>query len=794
MEYIAEHGHVVDAPGLKPEHYAVFDCAMGQRSITPMGHVRMMAAVQPFLSGAISKCVTGESLVSTADGLVRIGAWHQGEEEDSFRDHVVEVASLTGTRKTDAFYYGGVRPVREALLRSGHRVTGTPNHRLLVAAAGGLEWRHLADLQAGDYVATRYGADLWSSVPASLRGIAVSAPYGSQKAVTLPQEMTQELAFLLGAYAAEGHTTRSNWTITITNSVEAVLQRVRQEWLTVFGVEARIVRQPGKCPSVIVSAKSIVEFLEALGCGDRARTKRIPDAVLQSPRPMVLSFLQGLALDAYVTTGPSAKWGICLDSPAMLDDLQAVLTNLGVVHGRITKHNNDNGKDYDEVYACGEHARALLKAVPFLEPDKQARAERFPVSTGVHNGADVVPGVTGRDLYRLIPAGSGRSRFAFLLDNRSRHVSRRTLERVAARPGVVLPEWLRTVLTDSLHFSPVAAVRDAGEREVYDISVPGTHAFVANGIVNHNTVNMPEWATVEEVEEIYWQGWKFGLKALAIYRDNCKVGQPLSDAKAKTEPAAAAEPQVVIEYRPVRKRLPKSRPSVTTSFSVAGAEGYMTAGSYPDDGLGELFLKLGKQGSTLAGVMDAFSIAVSIALQYGVPLEAFVTKFVNMRFDPAGLTDDPDVRMAQSIMDYIFRRLALDYLPYDDRAGLGIFTAEERARTVAQQYGGGAHADEVEVDVEALAQSAPTTERPTGGSTDSDDAARVAGRPSGTAASTPRGGVAPAPKDAHSSAELMEVLTGTASDAPLCMTCGIKMRPAGSCYVCEGCGSTSGCS
>ena len=115
----------------------------------------------------------------------------------------------------------------------------------------------------------------------------------------------------------------------------------------------------------------------------------------------------------------------------------------------------------------------------------------------------------------------------------------------------------------------------------------------------------------------------------------------------------------------------------------------MTAGSYPDDGLGEVFLKLGKQGSTLAGVMDAFSIAISIGLQYGVPLEAFVSKFVNMRFEPAGMTDDPDIRMAQSIMDYIFRRLALDYLPYDERAALGIFTAEERAAQLETgSYGG----------------------------------------------------------------------------------------------------------
>ncbi|MFN4091205.1 MAG: vitamin B12-dependent ribonucleotide reductase, partial [Alphaproteobacteria bacterium] len=136
----------------------------------------------------------------------------------------------------------------------------------------------------------------------------------------------------------------------------------------------------------------------------------------------------------------------------------------------------------------------------------------------------------------------------------------------------------------------------------------------------------------------------------------------------------------VIEYRPTRKRLPKSRTSRTTSFTVGGAEGYMTSGAHDDGELGEVFLKLGKQGSTLAGVMDAFSIAVSIGLQYGVPLETYVSKFTNLRFEPAGLTDDPDVRMAQSIMDYIFRRLALDYMSFEDRSALGIYSAEERQR------------------------------------------------------------------------------------------------------------------
>jgi len=290
--------------------------------------------------------------------------------------------------------------------------------------------------------------------------------------------------------------------------------------------------------------------------------------------------------------------------------------------------------------------------------------------------------------------------------------------------------------------------------------------FISGAI--SKTVNMPEAATVEDVEEIYLQGWKLGLKALAIYRDNCKVGQPLSNAKPAASSGKAAEEApapVVVESRPVRRRLPKKRPSQTVSFTVGGAEGYLHAGSYPDDGLGEIFIKLGKQGSTLAGVMDAFSMSISVGLQYGIPLEFYVSKFSNQRFEPAGMTDDPDIRIATSLLDYLFRRLALDFLPYEKRAQLGIFSADERTAQVAENYPDG---DVDLVGLRTTVEAEPAKPAPAG--------------------------VTPAPVEVGSSTELLELQQGKLADAPLCLTCGTKMRPAGSCYVCEGCGSTSGCS
>ncbi len=320
-----------------------------------------------------------------------------------------------------------------------------------------------------------------------------------------------------------------------------------------------------------------------------------------------------------------------------------------------------------------------------------------------------------------------------------------------------------------------------GERSIAPMGhvrmMAAVQPFISGAI--SKTVNMPEEATVDDVAEIYLQGWKMGLKALAIYRDNCKVGQPLSASKNnKSDPKAGAAVPAPESHRPVRRRLPKKRPSQTVSFTVGGAEGYLTTGSYPDDGLGEVFIKLGKQGSTLAGVMDAFSIAVSVGLQYGIPLESYVAKFTNLRFEPAGMTDDPDVRIATSVMDYLFRRIALDYLPVDARAELGIFSAEERTAQVATSYGpfDSGETDDLVEEMRSTVEARPAV---------------VSAVESGPKAAPP---VGLAGRKAGSSTELLEMVIGKSADAPLCFTCGTKMRPSGACYVCEGCGSTSGCS
>ncbi len=302
----------------------------------------------------------------------------------------------------------------------------------------------------------------------------------------------------------------------------------------------------------------------------------------------------------------------------------------------------------------------------------------------------------------------------------------------------------------------------------------GVQPWISGAI--SKTVNMPEEATVEEVEQLHLEAWKLGIKAVAIYRDNCKVGQPMATQKTAAQLlAAGAEAPVgglsrqverivehVIVQEPVRQKLPRRRKSQTFSFRVADCHGYVTVGEFEDGRPGEVFLKVAKQGSTLAGIMDAFAISVSLGLQYGVPLQAFAEKFTNMRFEPAGMTDDPDLRIATSLVDYIFRRLAVDYLTKSEREDLGILTVGERIQPTLP---GVEEAGAVGTDRQMVL--GPEDQAPS------------------AALPAPATVVAPpaAPK-----------LRTRERETVLCHVCGDIMQRAGSCHACPSCGATSGCS
>ncbi|HEY5442096.1 MAG TPA: vitamin B12-dependent ribonucleotide reductase [Candidatus Saccharimonadales bacterium] len=301
--------------------------------------------------------------------------------------------------------------------------------------------------------------------------------------------------------------------------------------------------------------------------------------------------------------------------------------------------------------------------------------------------------------------------------------------------------------------------------------------FISGAI--SKTVNMPEDVSVEDIEQLHIDAWKMGLKAVAIYRDNCKVAQPLSMAKkggdannnvAATEPVPAVAASVndkFIVKGAIRRELPKHRNAKTFAFKVAGVKGYVTAGEFEDGMPGEVFMKIAKQGSTLAGIMDSLAVSVSYGLQYGVPLKSYVHGLTNMSFAPAGITDDPDIRTASSLVDYIFRRLALSYLSFDDRLELGMADIDDMPELQTNLLET-VETNEVSEPVTLEAQPAPSVQ----------------------AAVQPSPAVSEAPAIATADAKA----TVGDSAAPLCYNCGNQTQRAGSCYVCTSCGSTTGCS
>jgi len=311
--------------------------------------------------------------------------------------------------------------------------------------------------------------------------------------------------------------------------------------------------------------------------------------------------------------------------------------------------------------------------------------------------------------------------------------------------------------------------------------------FISGAI--SKTVNMPEEATVEDVEGLHLLSWQLGLKAVAIYRDNCKVAQPLSTMKkgdtagdaeaAAPSPAAMGAVQIIekviekVVNVPVRQKLPRTRTSRTFEFRVADCKGFATVGEYADGRPGEIFLTVSKQGSTLSGIMDAFAKSISYGLQYGVPMRAFVEAFVNSRFEPAGMTDDPDIRFASSIMDFLFRKLALIYLQPAERAEMGIFSIDERTQPTLPGVEESVTYTSTGTDMVADPKSVPSV--------------------SELAAAMETGLASPAPVSDHTPGLGMPRPVYK-SDAPMCMQCGVQMQRAGACHACPSCGSTSGCS
>jgi hypothetical protein len=408
---------------------------------------------------------------------------------------------------------------------------------------------------------------------------------------------------------------------------------------------------------------------------------------------------------------------------SLLRDVQIMFDNLGI--GTYFNDNVVNDVNYPVLHILGCDRKIAADTLQWLEEHKRERAKvqkatadtrRFPM----HRAA-MMEAVTKAKAWE----------YRGIFDPRTKYIRRDTAMKVAEAMDLSFSEdeWV-------FDYIQVVKCEEAEEAEVFDISVPATETFVGNGIVNHNTCNVPNHYTVEDIKALYVQAWKLGLKSIAVYRDGCKMSQPLNTKKEdKAKETADVLPDTnhqsapergLQNIQPHRRRLPVERQSLTHKFDIGGHEGYITVGLHEDGTPGEIFLVMAKEGSTISGLMDAFATSASLGLQYGVPLETLVSKFSHTRFEPSGFTGSAELGFASSLIDYIFRWLDLR------------FGASRKVVAVA------------------VSNPAPTV---------------------------------------LSQGFIRDIaVKPLVSDAPFCTSCGSMMVRSGSCYRCTNCGGTSGCS
>jgi ribonucleoside-diphosphate reductase alpha chain len=802
-------------------------------------------------------CLVGGTLVPTERGLVRLGSLGD-VDGDQWQPLGISVATDEGPREATQFYVNGLESIVDVTTSRGYRIKGTPKHRVkVVQADGSWKWKRFAELEEGDIVPLGLDQLIGEPQEVALPPLP-EAYWTGESHARAPRRMTKELSEFLGYFMGDGSLHSRGIRMCVAQEDFEVVERLRLLGKELFGLEAHVSEKTGYQEVAFHSVRLVewweacgfAKRSPSEGHVGKGYQPHIPNAVLYSnDREIYRAFVRGLfEADGTVTVG-YPHWSTT--SIEFSHDVQSLLLALGYP---TTRKFDTTGWGHSALAVLrvlnSSYNERFINEIGFMSDRKTAAVSIKSSEQSARK--DKIP-VTRELIDRLAPDNDRMRRVLLLEHGRTRSVSRRiATELYESTDDAELGHLLR------FFYDRVASAELSDEELTYDLSVPDNVTYLANGFVSHNTigllmdcdttgiepdlalkkvkklvgggtmsivnrsvpkaleklgysdeqakeivayidehshvvgaphlreehlpvfdtamgdrsihymghinmmgavqpfisgaisktVNLPEQVSVEDIEQCYIEGWKQGLKALAIYRDNCKVGQPLASDKKKLEVSVTH----TAPTEPVRRRLPKQRRSMTFKFRVADTEGYLTAGEFPDGSVGEIFLRVAKQGSTLAGIMDAFAISISMGLQYGVPLSAYVKQFTNTRFEPSGMTDDPDFRIATSVLDYVFRRLAVQYLNDDDRLGLGIRTAGERQNEIEEKL--------------------PTDH---GNGNGNEGHGNGGGKNEGTIVLGP-------------------VASASTGSRPFCGTCGIEMVPAGSCFTCTSCGSTSGCS
>jgi len=726
-------------------------------------------------------CFVGETEVLTTDGPVSIAEltsrWDAGHALPGVRAYDVDAAACATSSINKAWVAGYTRTIVEVVLTCGRALRCTPEHRFLTATGA---WVQARDLEGGQRVRTTDG---------TRRIRSVEEIELAEEVAVYDLEVMDEHNFVVSLDDGAGVVVHNSEYVHLDNSA---CNLASINLLRFLGEDDRFDVEGYKAAvEVVFTAQEIL-----VGNADYptpkidATTRRFRQLGLGYANLGALLMALGLPYDSDEGRAYAAALTALLTGHAYATSARTAM-RMGPFAGytdnrehmlRVLRMHRDEVAKIDEELIPTDLLCAAQEAWDTAVEVGEAH--------GVRNSQATVLAPTGTISFLMdcdttgIEPDLGLVKTKKLVGGGTMSIVNQTVPRALHRLGYG-PEQIEEIVDYiNEHYSVVGAPHlrpdhlpvfacSMGDLTIHytgHVRMMGAVQPFVSGAIS-KTVNTPESVAVEDIEQLHIDAWRLGLKAIAIYRDNCKVAQPLSTTKKDADSVspeahdeelaakvaqleAALERQTVVVKQPLRERLPRRRRSNTFAFRVSDCEGYVTVGEYDDGRPGEVFMKVSKQGSTLAGIMDAFSIAVSLGLQHGVPLSTYVRKYTNMRFEPAGMTDDPDLRIASSLVDYIFRRLAVDYLPYDERAELGILTTGER-----------------------MQPTLPGIEEET----------------------TPSAGVVESPALPPTVREqVVDVRAPTpgevAKDAPYCYQCGNAMQRAGSCFVCTSCGTTSGCS
>jgi|LSQX01.2.fsa_nt_gb ribonucleotide reductase alpha subunit len=638
-------------------------------------HIRMMAACQPHLNGAISKCVTGDTLIPTEKGIVEIGDLYSGETEDTFSDINLKVASESDPQVANYFYYGGERSTVKVTLSDGRTIEGTPNHRIkAVKEDGSFDWVRLDEIVEGQFVGVKIGGDVWAKNYERVKFSYFDSNNIYNREIDCSIKVDENVGWIIGAFIALGNVCDNGDCIDFRTDKfkNYYLYDIIKDYLReTFSLEGYFhVNGTGRLPTLRYRSASLCEFMRCIGVnGNGFNAKEIPKVIMGSPKKVIQNFIKGLWLrgsfesrNRYRTEYISYR----NDHSKFKKQLQSLLDNFGIESYIIDADDRYSGSIRVRYPGIGKfvklfghfHRTDIQKSIKLpLKTNKEDKDEcmtsgKFPCYL-----KDIEDNIKRRGVPTTHP-----SIVSFYQTYMVRGLVPTYNSVLNAVNGHIysLPDPVKSVFENGITFSEVVSIEQSIAK-VYDFHVPANNTFIGNGIINHNTVNMSADSKVEDIRQSYIYAWKKGLKCIAVYRDGSKSLQPLTEVKKDPEP-------VKVELRKTdnRVRLKDTREAIAHKLDIGGYEAYLHAGKYENGDVGELFIKMAKEGTLVSGVMDSFATIVSLGLQYGVPLEKIVDKMKGTKFDPCGITANPKIPLTTSIMDYIARWLELTFIKQEE--------------------------------------------------------------------------------------------------------------------------------